>query len=281
MKLNNSLKFIAYPILVFSFFRCALPKTAQNVNTIPSAHTGPSSMPSRENFHIYIMAGQSNMAGRGIISPADTMSSPRILVLNMEQKWVYAKEPLHLYEPTRTGLDCGLSFGKKMARSIPDKITIGILPCAVGGSSIEQWLYDSTYRSVALYTNFKTKIEEAKKSGVIKGILWHQGESNAGIKSYPLFKSRLKECIEKMRNDIGNTSLPFYAGLLGSFLKSNEFPKSKEVNNDLRALSMEIKNMYIIETGDLKPKSDTIHFDSPSQRELGRRFAKSVLESIY
>lgn len=281
MKLNYSLKYVAYPLLLFSFFRCALPKAAQQVNTIPSAHTAPTSMPSKENFHIYIMAGQSNMAGRGIISPSDTISSPRILVLNTDHKWVFAKEPLHHYEPTRTGLDCGLSFGKKLAGSLSDKITIGIVPCAIGGSSIEQWLYDSTYRNVALYTNFKTKIEEAKKSGVIKGILWHQGESNSGIKSYPLFKSRLKECIEKMRKDIGNASLPFYAGLLGSFLKSNEFPKSKEVNSDLRSLSLEIKNMYIIETSDLKPKSDTIHFDSPSQREMGRRFAKSILQSIY
>ena len=281
MKLNYSLKFVAYPLLLFSFFRCALPKAAQQVNTIPFTHTAPTYMTSKENFHIYIMARQSNMAGRGIISPSDTISSLRILVLDKDHKWVYAKEPLHHYEPTRTGLDCGLSFGKKLAASLSDKITIGIVPCAIGGSSIEQWLYDSTYRNVALYTNFKTKIEEAKKSGVIKGILWHQGESNAGIKSYPLFKSRLKECIEKMRKDIGNASLPFYAGLLGSFLKSNEFPKSKEVNSDLRSLSLEIKNMYIIETSDLKPKSDTIHFDSPSQREMGRRFAKSILQSIY
>lgn len=53
----------------------------------------------------------------------------------------------------------------------------------------------------------------------------------------------------------------------------------KEVNDNFPAHSIEIINMYIIETSDLKPKSDTIHFDSPSQREMGKRFAKAVLQS--
>ena len=251
------------------------------VNTFPVAQIKPISLPQKENFHIFIMAGQSNMAGRGVITPADTISSNRILVLNKDNKWVYAKEPLHYYEPTRTGLDCGLSFGKTLSKSISKEISIGLVPCAVGGSSIEQWLYDSTFRNVQLYTNFKTKVEEAKKSGILKGILWHQGESNAGIKSHPLFKSRLKQCITAMRADCGSKSLPFYAGLLASFLKINEFPKSKEINENLRSLSQELKNFYIIETKDLKPKADTIHFDSASQREMGKRFARSVVQHSY
>jgi hypothetical protein len=132
-----------------------------------------------------------------------------------------------------------------------------------------------------LYTNFKAKVEEAKKSGILKGILWHQGESNSGIQSYPLFKSKLKQCIEMMRADCGVESLPFYAGLLGSFLSETEFPMANEINKDLRALSHDIKNFYIIETKDLKPKIDTIHFDSPSQRKMGKRFAASVLQHTF
>lgn len=275
------MKYTLYSICFLFLFSCTGPKKIQLVNTFPLTQSEPIRLPKKENFHIYIMAGQSNMAGRGIISPEDTVSSDRVLVLNKENKWVYAKEPLHYYEPTRIGLDCGLSFGKKLSESISKEISIGIIPCAVGGSNIEQWLYDSTYRNVPLYTNFKTRVEVAKKSGIVKGILWHQGESNAGIKSYPLFKSRLMQCITMMRADCGSATLPFYVGLLAGFLKVNEFPKAKDINTDLRALSGELKNFYIIETGDLKPKADSIHFDSASQRKMGKRFAGSVLKHSY
>ncbi len=110
-------------------------------------------MPSKENFYIFILAGQSNMAGRGIVEPQDTISSQYVLSLNSSNEWIYAKEPLHYYEPERAGLDCGLSFGKSLSVLYRKNITIGLIPCAVGGSSIEQWLGDSTHRGVKLYSN--------------------------------------------------------------------------------------------------------------------------------
>lgn len=76
------------------------------------------------------------MAGRGFVQPLDTVPSPQVLTLDKDNEWVYAKEPLHYYEPERTGRDCGLSFGKKLARPYGENITIGLVPCAIGGSSI-------------------------------------------------------------------------------------------------------------------------------------------------
>lgn len=71
------------------------------------------------------------MAGRGFVQPQDTVSSPLVLTLNKNNEWVYAKEPLHYYEPSRTGLDCGLSFGKKLSELYGNNVTIGLVPCAV------------------------------------------------------------------------------------------------------------------------------------------------------
>jgi hypothetical protein len=237
------------------------------------------SQPAKENFYIYIMAGQSNMAGRGFVQPQDTVISKQVLAFNKNNEWVYAKEPLHYYEPERTGLDCGLSCGKKLAAAYGKNITIGLVPCAVGGSSIEQWLYDSTYRGVKLYSNFLSKIKAAAADGTFKGIIWHQGESNAGRYSYRNYKQKLETLFTKMRADLGNTELPVYMGELSSFLNRSTNPYADSVNRDIHAVAASSKNMYVIKTGDLTPKADTIHFDSRSQRIMGERFATAVLRN--
>ncbi|MES1197751.1 MAG: sialate O-acetylesterase [Chitinophagaceae bacterium] len=233
-------------------------------------------LPPKENFYIFILAGQSNMAGRGFVQPADTVSSINVLTLGKDNEWLYAKEPLHYYEPTRTGLDCGLSFGKTISKLYGKNITIGIVPCAIGGSSIEQWLGDSTYRNVTLYSNLLKKAKVASQYGTIRGILWHQGESNATASSYKNYKKKLQSFIQKLRNDLGNAYLPFYAGELASFLNKATYTAADSVNRDLHILSETMNKMFIINTSDLTSLKDTLHFDSRSQRLMGKRFARAV-----
>src|SRR6187200_1290736 len=153
----------------------------------------------KENVWVFIMAGQSNMAGRGIVDPEDTIPDKRILSINKDGQIIIAKEPLHFYEPERTGLDCGLSFAKTLVKEIPGNVSILIIPTAVGGSSIRQWLGDSVYRDVKLFSNFLAKVEIAKQNGIIKAILWHQGESDANENDIPLHKQRLGLLFSKFR----------------------------------------------------------------------------------
>jgi len=136
-------------------------------------------MPEQSNFWIFIMAGQSNMAGRGFVEPQDTVPDPRVFSHDANSQWILAKEPLHYYEPDLTGLDCGLAFGKTLANQLPDSICIGVIPCAVGGTTLGQWTGDSVFRGVQLKSNLREKIRIAEKGGTVKGILWHQGENNA------------------------------------------------------------------------------------------------------
>src|SRR5690606_38303303 len=145
------------------------PKTEEKVDKLQP----------KENLWVFIMAGQSNMAGRAFVEPQDTISHPRVITINKNNEWVYAKEPLHFYEPDLAGLDSGLSFGKELAERTRDHITIALIPCAVGGSSVEQWLNDAMHRDVKLLSNFKEKVDFAQQHGTIKGNLWHQGESDA------------------------------------------------------------------------------------------------------
>src|SRR5687767_3710722 len=130
----RSVILLAIFILVSCSHKTAVERTTYFPKRLEMISTGIN----KENIWVFIMAGQSNMAGRGIIEPEDTVPDKRILSVNKDGQVIIAKEPLHFYEPERTGLDCGLSFAKTLIKKIPDSISILIIPAAVGGSSIRQ-----------------------------------------------------------------------------------------------------------------------------------------------
>ena len=232
----------------------------------------------KQNVWVFIMAGQSNMAGRGFVEPNDTIPEKRLLSINKDGQLIIAKEPLHFYEPSLTGLDCGYSFGKTMIKNIPGNISVLIIPTAIGGSSISQWLADSLYRNVKLYSNFIEKVGIAKQYGIIKGILWHQGESDANDKNIALYKERLSKLFIKFRHVIGNNDLPILLGELGTFSKDKEY--FSLINKAIHDYSVQDKNTTVITTSDLKDKGDSLHFNSKGQRKMGRRFAEAYLNKF-
>lgn len=227
---------------------------------------------------MFLLAGQSNMAGRGWVMPQDTIPDKRILTINSSGQLILAKEPLHFYEPSLTGLDCGLSFGKTMIPKIPDSISVLLIPAAVGGSSISQWLGDSLYRNVKLLSNFREKVETAQQYGMIKGILWHQGESDADPKNIPYYRQRLSLLFAKFRQATGHDSLPVLLGELASFPKNQQ--NRALINQAIREYATEDRNTAVIATGDLDHKGDSLHFNSEGQRTMGRRFAEAYLQKF-
>ena len=231
---------------------------------------------SKENTWVFIMAGQSNMAGRGTVEPQDTITNPRILSIDSLGNWKAAQEPLHFYEPTRVGLDCGMSFAKELMKYIPEDVTIAMIPTAVGGSAIDQWINDETYRDVALLANLKSKTDLAKEKGVIKGILWHQGESDAYLGLINKYASNMEILFDKFRQIADHDELPIIVGELGSF-----FPDQKswnQLNDQIQSYANKDNFTEVISTSDLNHKGDSLHFDAASQRKMGERFAKKYLE---
>jgi hypothetical protein len=264
---------------VFIFLTACNRKTvAERMSYFPKHIEPMTSYQKKENIWVFIMAGQSNMAGRGIVEPEDTIADKRILTINKDGQIIIAKEPLHFYEPERTGLDCGLSFAKALIKKIPDSISILLIPTAVGGSSISQWLNDSLYRNVKLNSNFLAKVEIGKQNGIIKGILWHQGESDANEKNISLYKQRLGLLFSKFRTAIGNNELLVLVGELGSF--SENHANFSLINKAIHEYAADDKNSRIISTKDLKEKGDHLHFNSKGQRTMGKRFAKEYLRTL-
>ena len=238
-------------------------------------------LPAKEKVWVFIMAGQSNMAGRGIVEPKDTLPHPRIISLNKNNDWVYAKEPLHYYQPKVTGLDCGMSFAKELIQGIDSSCIVALLPCAVGGSSIDYWLNDSVFNGVRLKSNYKEKVDLAQNCGTIKGILWHQGESDAFPDKIQDYEMKLKANFMFLREYAGNSSLPIIIGELGSLEVAAKYKDNWDsINQIIEKLASSDSNCYLIETSDLEQKNDSVHFDANSQRILGQRYARTFLKTL-
>src|SRR5882757_7754900 len=91
-----------------------------------------------KKIQVYLLVGQSNMAGRGKPERIDTLTDPQILMFSKDEKWLPAKEPLAFDKPAVAGVGPGLAFGKAILAS--DKtMTIGLVPAAVGGTAIDLW----------------------------------------------------------------------------------------------------------------------------------------------
>ena len=115
-------------LLLLSFF---LPASAL-------ADEPPIATESPDKFHLFLLIGQSNMAGRGVVEDTDKVVNPRVLMLNKQGQWVPAVNPLHFDKPSIVGVGLGRTFGLDYSAAHPD-VTVGLIPCAVGGSAIASW----------------------------------------------------------------------------------------------------------------------------------------------
>jgi hypothetical protein len=226
------------------------------------------------NFHLYLLVGQSNMAGRGVLTAEyRNISQPNVMMLNKDGKWVVASHPLHFDKPARAGVGPGLSFGLEMAKANPS-VRIGLIPCAVGGTAIESWepgAMDSVTKKYP-YDDAIARLRLAMKSGVIKGIIWHQGEANSRPERSAGYLEKLETLINRLRKNAGDKNLPFVAGELGRYRDTYQL-----VNDQLKQLPGKVKNTALASSEGLVHKGDNTHFDAASATELGKRFAAQMI----
>ena len=125
---------------------------------------------------LFLLIGQSNMAGRGVVEEQDRVPIPRVFMLNKAMEWVPAVDPVHFDKPDIAGVGLARSFGKTLAFAAPDA-SIGLIPAAFGGTSLDEWKVGGK-----LYEEAVRRAKFAMRSGKLRGILWHQGEADAGKK---------------------------------------------------------------------------------------------------
>lgn len=236
------------------------------------------------DFHLYLLIGQSNMAGRGEVEPQDKDVHPRVFTLNRTGEWVPAADPIHFDKPI-AGVGPGLTFGKTIADHDPS-VRVGLIPCAAGGSPISVWKYGGYWGQTNSkpYDDAIERTKIAVKHGILKGILWHQGESDSNESDAKLYEDRLVALISNLRMDLDMPDVPFIVAILGDFVHPearNEevtpvYP-SQIVNEAIRRIPQRVKHTACVDSTGLGHKGDNMHFSSASARELGRRYAEAMI----
>lgn len=225
-----------------------------------------------KNFHLYLLIGQSNMAGRAKVDEESKKAHPRVEMLTKALKWEPATDPLH-FDKSVAGVGPGLTFGKLMAET-QAKVRIGLVPCAVGGTSIKAWspgALDGATRTHP-YDDMLKRMQEAQKAGVLKGILWHQGEADRGSPS--TYGGMLAELIVRLRKDLNAPDVPFVASELTAFKPD---VTTKKFNEVIQGLAGTMKRYACISAAGLDHKGDGLHYSADAARALGRRFAEKMI----
>ncbi|PXA03041.1 sialate O-acetylesterase [Coraliomargarita sinensis] len=217
----------------------------------------------KEAFHVYLLIGQSNMAGRAAFSEEEAKPLEKVYLLNAGDNWEPARNPLNRYSTIRKGLGMqklnpGYSFSQAIAAKNQSN-RIGLVVNAKGGTKIEQWA-----KGTRFYKEAVRRALIATETGTLKGILWHQGESNHG-KPHG-YAEKLAQLVEDLREDLGNDELPFVAGqIIGPSPINQEIARLPELCPHTAVASSESLETY-----------DRWHFDTESVKELGRRYAEAM-----
>jgi len=232
-------------------------------------------LPAKKDFHLFLLVGQSNMAGRGAVSPEDMLPNPRVLSLTKDRQWKCAVDPIH-FDKSVAGVGLGRTFGIVIAEATPG-VTVGLIPCAVGGSPISTWQPGAYYDQTKSHP-YDDSIERARVSmeiGTLKGILWHQGESDSNEEYCDVYEQKLHELIARFRKDLDAPDVPFIVGQMGQFRERPWSEAKQQVDLAHRSLPGKVAKTAFVSSNGLDHKGDEIHFNTAAYRELGRRYAKA------
>ena len=252
------------------------------------------------NFHIYLAFGQSNMEGQGDIGNEDKNVDERFQVMwaadngscnqgMSKGKWSKAVPPLAHCQGAKLGPTD--YFGRTMVEKTDSKIKVGVIVVAVAGCSIKLFDKDNYASYARSQQSWMTQrindyggnpygrlIEMAKKAqedGVIKGIIFHQGETDAGDGNWP---SAVKKVYDNIIKDLGlGSDIPFLAG---EVLRSGS---SSGANNNIAKLPQQSKNFYVISSEGFNQAlgdGQNVHFTSQEYRDFGKRYAEKMIEVL-
>ena len=249
---------------------------------------GPVNIPSsKKNFHLFLLMGQSNMSGGVGIAAGDTQPVPHVLKMRFaregeEPKWVPGAHPLHPRRPNKKArFGPGLSFAEAYLADNPG-VVVGLVPMAWGGRSIEQ-----LGKGSGIYSDAIRHAKAGMQAGTLKGVLWHQGESDTVEQTRTdAYEKRLHRLIEDVRKDLGSPQLPFIVGNLAEFYGTGKDHKAPDrvaritkIKEILRSLPKKVPHTGFVESTDCTPAARAkVHFDRKSCVLLGKRYAKVYIE---
>ncbi len=252
-----------------------------------------------KKFYIFICFGQSNMEGNAKIEARDTTAvDSRFQVLQavdcvargrIKDNWYTAVPPL---VRCTTGLTPADYFGRTLVANLPANIKVGIINVSVAGAKIEVFEKDSYELYLATapgwmksivaeydgnpYARLIALAKLAQQSGVIKGILLHQGESNPND---TLWTKKVKEIYDNLIRDLKlkPKKVPLLAGEL---VNADQGGACAAMNQIIATLPQTVANSYVVSSAGCTCSPDHLHFTAEGYRLLGKRYGLQMLSLL-
>lgn len=248
------------------------------------------------DFHVYLCLGQSNMEGfPGIPEEDKAHVEPRFQVLaavdfpaqgRVRGQWYPAVPPL--CRPN-AGLSPADFFGRALVEKLPPRVKVGVINVAVGGCKIDLFAQATFADYVAKapawmagalkaydgnpYQRLVEMARLAQQSGVIKGILLHQGESNVNDPAWP---AKVKSVYERLLADLGLSAAEVPL-LVGGLVAADQEGKCASMNPVIADLPKTIPTAHFVPSDGCEARRDHLHFSPAGYRELGKRYAEVML----
>jgi len=248
------------------------------------------------NFLVFLCFGQSNMEGfPGIEEQDKGPVDERFQVLaavdfpkggRTKGNWYPAVPPL--CRPS-AGLGPADYFGRTLVSNLPPHLRIGVVNVSVAGCKIE--LFEpASYQSYASnaapwmkniiktyggnpYQHLVEMAKLAQKDGVIKGILLHQGESNTNDKQWP---AKVKGIYDSLLGDL-NLKAEEAPLVAGELVGADQKGACASMNKIIGDLPKTIPTAHVISSAGCAGRPDRLHFTPAGYRELGKRYAETLL----
>ena len=208
------------------------------------------------------------MAGRGYLYEVTPIYNENIFMLR-NGRWQMMTEPIH-FDRSVAGAGPAASFAQAWCSANKDE-QIGLIPCAEGGTCIDEW-----DRKGPLFRHAVSEAKFAMETSELTAILWHQGESDSCGGRYKNYYQKLSTLVTSLRKELDVPEVPFIVGGLGDYLGKSGFGKSSVeynfINQELHKYAENNRNCYFVTGKELNPNPDGIHINAESQRRFGIRY---------
>ena len=250
-------------------------------------------------FQIYLCFGQSNMCGDAPAEAVDMSVDSRFWTLEATNgtpkrnkgQWYYPATPPLVPQGDTPRIGVPDYFGRTMVAALPDGYRVGVIEVAVNGADIRAFMSELADTYNPWHTNYFARYDDdpfqrlldmakiAQQSGVIKGVLLHQGEANCGNTEWPQY---VKAIYNRLLNKLGlkANKVPL---LVGEVVGEAEGGQCAEHNEVIATVPSVIPTAHVISSsgcpGAGKPK-ECLHFTATGYRIIGKRYAFKMLELL-
>ncbi len=227
-------------------------------------------------IHSILIIGQSNMAGRGLPGDVEPVNNAdeKLKVMRMG-RWQNLYRPVNADRKTS-----GVCLAETFARAYADDkgVTTAIIPCADGGTSLNQWAVGGLLFDHAVYM-----ARLAMRTSNLVAILWHQGEADCREELWPLYYDKITVIMKELRRALGAEDVPLLVGGLGDFLTDRavinpQIINYPRVNEQLERFANDTHRCAFVSAEGLTANSDNLHFNAKSLHEFGYRYYNEFLK---